>query len=188
MRSPWIDIEDKIGSIKGFAELQSIGFALDTVPTFDEQLTSALRIDLGDWREKIAWPSSIFDDPLARSAFYQERGLDTSLTHFPFEAFEQSIDVAGLRGSLPPDIPDYSAPSPHEGEQEIAFTRTNVAHDRLQRLETYMRHFIDQQMTTAFGENWIKHQIPGPMRQKWVDKQDKVKRARAISPHGRSGS
>ena len=29
-------------------------------------------------------------------------------------------------------------------------------------------------MKAAFGENWIKHQVPGPIRQDWLDKQKKA--------------
>ncbi|QYZ64687.1 MAG: hypothetical protein HPY30_00975 [Gammaproteobacteria bacterium (ex Lamellibrachia satsuma)] len=175
MRSPWLDIENKLGSMKGFAELQTIGFALDTVPTFDAQLTEALRIDLGDWREKIDWPANIFTDPLLRSSFYKERGLDPSLTTFPIAAFEQSIDIAGLRGTPPPVIRAYTPqPEREETEENEAFERTNTAHDRLQRFEIHIRKFIDEKMKASFGENWIKHRVPGNIWQAWREKQQKA--------------
>lgn len=175
LRTPWLDLEDQIGSIRGFAELQSIGSALDAVRTFDPALTEALRFDLGDWRNEIDWPKGIFDDPVSRSEFYRDLGLNTDLTAFPTAAFDQSINIAKLTRELPAAPPLYSPePERHEDEVEAAFERTNAAHDRLQRLETLLRKFIDEQMTNAFGTNWVKHRVPGDMRKKWIEKREKA--------------
>lgn len=171
MRAPWLDMEDKLRSIGGFVGLQGIGHALRKMPAFDTRLTDALRIDLGDWRKKISWPANIFIDPLARTSFYAKRGLDPALTKFPAKAFEQSIAIAGLKGTPPPLVQAYN----YEPEVEAAFERTNAAHDRLQRFETQIRQFIDEQMKPAFGENWIKHQVPGKIRQAWLDKRQKAR-------------
>mgnify|MGYP005867392015 CR=1 FL=1 len=59
-----------------------------------------------------------------------------------------------------------------EDEQEAAFARTNAAHDRLQRFETQLRQFIDKQMTKACGDQWIKHRVPGSLRQRWIEKRE----------------
>ena len=175
MRTPWLDMEDKLCSIGGFVELQGIGHTLRTMPVFDEHITEALRVDLGDWRDKISWPNEIFTDPLARTSFYAERGLDPALTAFPASAFEQGITIAGLKAALPPFVEAYNfEPEAEEDKDKTAFRRTNAAHDRLQRFETQIRRFIDDQMKAAFGENWIKHQVPGPIRQDWLDKQKKA--------------
>jgi len=176
MRSPWVDVAAQMRSVGAFAELQSIGLALRTVPSFNDQLTEMLRGELGDWRERMAWPEDIFDNPIARTNFYAERGLDTSLTAFPADAFEQSLGIAGL-SSAPPaliDVYDFEE-VPEADEQEAAFARTNAAHDRLQRFETQVRLFIDQQMTRNFGEHWPKHRIPSQMRQSWIDRREKAR-------------
>ena len=176
MRVPWLNMEDKLRSIDGFVKLQDIGHALRTMPTFDPRLTSALRTDLGDWREEISWPSEIFTNPVARSSFYAKRGLDPTLTAFPANAFEQVIDIADLKVA-PATVGHlyHFKPETEEGEEEIALTRTNKAHDRLQRFETQMRKFIDEQMKAVFGENWIKHHVPDEIRQQWLDKRQKAK-------------
>lgn len=174
MRTPWLDMQDKVRSISGFVELQGIGHALRTIPAFDKHLTDALRIDLGDWRDKISWPTDIFSDALARTSFYAERGLDPALTAFPSSAFEQSIAIAGLKGTVPPLIQAYNY-EPEAEEDEDAFERTNKAHDRLQRFETHIRQFIDEQMKAAFGENWTKSQVPGNIRKVWLDKRQKAR-------------
>lgn len=176
MRSPWLDAVEQMRSVGAFAELQSIGLALRTVASFDDRLTEMLRGELGDWREQMDWPQVIFDNPFARSEFYAERGLDTSLTAFPAEAFSQSIGIAGLATPPPELIEFYDYEDEQEADaQEAAFERTNAAHDRLQRFETQVRRFIDEQMTRVCGENWPKQRIPGPMRQSWIEKRDKAR-------------
>lgn len=176
IRSPWLDIEARMRSVGAFTEIQSIGFALQNMPAFDDHLTELLRIDLGDWQDRINFPEAIFDDPLERSAFYLERGFDPALTAFPADAFAETLDIARLRDAPPPIIDDYHYNEVTEDiEQEAAFGRTNAAHDRLQRFETQLRQFIDKQMTAACGDQWIKHRVPGQMRKKWIEKREKAR-------------
>jgi len=176
MRAPWLDMADKLSSVGGFVGLQDIGHALRTMPAFETQLTDVLRVDLGDWRTEIAWPAEIFVDPLARASFYVEQGLNPALTSFPASAFEQSTVIAGIKETSPPLVQVYNfEPEVEEDEEEAAFERTNTAHDRLQRFETQIRRFIDKQMMAVFGENWIKHQVPGEMRNTWLDKRQKAR-------------
>lgn len=180
MRTPWLDVQDRLRSVTGFVELQGIGYALRTMPPFDARLADALRSGLGDWQAKINWPSGIFTDPLIRTKFYADRGLDPALTAFPAEAFQQSLGIAGLRGNPPAHAETYDLRAKiekDEGEddQEIAFDRSNVAHDRLQRFETQVRKFIDERMKAAFGEDWIKHRVPGEIRKTWLEKRQKSK-------------
>jgi hypothetical protein len=83
-------------------ELQGIGAALKSATVFDENLTAALRVGLGDWRDAITWPKDIFIDLAARSEFYVGFGFNHALTDFPAPAFDQSLDIAGLRREPPP--------------------------------------------------------------------------------------
>ncbi len=176
IRSPWLDMQAQMRSVGAFANIQSMGFALQNIPAFDDRLTELLRINLGDWQGRINFPKEIFDDPLARSAFYQERGFDPALSAFPTDAFTESLDIAGLRGAPPPIIDAYDYEEiTQEDNQEAAFARTNAAHDRLQRFETQLRQFIDEQMTKTCGEQWVKHRVPGPMRQSWIEKREKAR-------------
>lgn len=172
--TPWLDTVNELNSINGFTRLQGIGYALHTMPTFDSNLAANLRIDLGDWREKIIYPPQIFTDPLTRNSFYAERGFNLDLTTFPNNAFEQIVTTAGLRETVPVDDAYDFKPKLEETEKEADFERTNKAHDSLQRFETQIRKFIDEQMTEVFGPNWIKHQIDGQMRKQWLEKQEKA--------------
>jgi Swt1-like HEPN len=177
--APWLDAQNALRSIGGFVELQRIGLSLSNVPSFDFDLTERLRLDLGDWRVAIDWPRDIFTDVAARTAFYESRGLDLRLTDFPAAAFEQGAALAGLNPA-PPALLEFYRPA-EEGDEDLeeaGFERTNDAHDRLQRFESQLRSFIDERMRAAFGENWIKHRVPGDMRRRWIDKKQKETESR----------
>jgi hypothetical protein len=179
MRTPWLDIQEVMRSMAGFAELQGIGAALGSMPSFGDSLASALRVDLGDWRDAITWPPEIITDLVARSDFYVRLGFDQALTDFPGPAFEQSVDIAGLRREPPSLVDRYGVPVPRsdDGDEEESFTRTNMAHDWLLRLETQLREFIDKRMTRAFGPDWPKRRLPNGMYEEWQEKKRKAKGA-----------
>jgi hypothetical protein len=180
MKAPWLDIHDKIRSITGLAEMQGIGLALQNVQGFEEHLSSMLRVDLGDWRDPITWRPDILEDFKVRSDFYVGLGFNPRLTDFPLPAFEQSLDIAGLRQDAPPLIGEYGPPIPFEpDEDEDGLARTNNAHDWLQRLERLLRRFIDEQLTRAIGANWPKHRLPGGCRDRWEEKKRKAREAGA---------
>lgn len=178
MRSPWLDVQEKMRSLTSFAELQGIGHALRNMPTFGENLSAALRIDLGDWRDPITWRPEIFTDLGARSDFYTGLGFNRALTDFPAPAFQESLDIAGLRREPPPLVELYGEPIPRSNdEEEQAFERTNRAHDRLQRLESQLRAFIDEQMTREFGADWPKRRLPNGVHDAWREKKEKAEQA-----------
>jgi hypothetical protein len=174
MKSPWLDTLHASRSIRGFAELQAIGYALNSAPSFGIQFTDSLRLDLGDWRDQITWPEQIFTDPVARTEFYVERGLNTELTDFPETAFYESLSIAGVTREPPALVARYGPPVilMSSSEDEKAFGRTNAAHDWLQRLETQLRRFIEEVMTKAFGTNWAKARLPNGMYEKWMGKKE----------------
>lgn len=174
MRTPWLDMQDKLQSVAGFAELQRIGLSLREHRPFDDDLSALLRGSLGDWRGAITLPENVIDDAWARTEFYAERGFDPRLTRFPREAFEQGTLLAGLRDTPPPFLDEYNGQAGEEDE-DVGFERTNNAHDRLMRFEHQLRRFIDAAMTAAFGESWIKHRVPDEIRKKWQEKQQKAR-------------
>jgi hypothetical protein len=180
MRTPWLAVEDAMSSITGFAEIQKIGLAVARLPAFDESLSAALRVDLGDWREQITWRPEIFTDLVARSDFYASLGFNRALTDFPLSAFEQSLDIAGLRSPAPLIVEKRELVQPATGDgEEGGLTRTNAAHDRIQRLERRLRKFIDEEMTHAFGADWPKHRLPNGLYEQWQDRKKKAEQAGA---------
>ena len=174
MTTPWLDSQNQLRSLNGLLGLQHIGHELHSTPVFDVKSAERLRRYLGDWRARIDWSSAIFTDTLARAGFYLERGLDPALTFYPAIAFDQAITNAGVKHAPPPYIRAYARADDNRGEEDAGFERNNAAHDRLQRFESHLRAFIDQRMTTSFGDNWIKHRVPGDIRQQWKKKQAKA--------------
>ena len=176
LTAPWLDTANALRSISGFCELQGIGHQLRQSAAFDLGATDRLRLVLGDWRGRMNWPVLIFTDPLARSDFYLERGLDPDLTGFPAVAFDQITTSAGLKDSPPRLLSDYSRDTDADLEdEEVGFARTNAAHDRLQRFETHLRRFIEQQLRGISGDNWLKQRVPPPIRKDWLEKQQKAR-------------
>ena len=181
MRTPWLDIQETMRSVSAFAEIQHIGHALRTLPAFDEKLSAALRVDLGDWRDPIAWRPEIISDLATRSNFYVSLGFNPALTDFPLPAFEQSLDIAGLPRELPPSVDGKDARTllDEDNREEEALGRTNGAHDSLQRLERMLRKFIDERMKQAFGPVWAKQRMPNGFYGKWREKKQKAEEAGA---------
>lgn len=183
MSAPWLDSQNALRSIAGPADLHGIGYALRNLAAFDDGLTDALRAGLGDWRDPISWPSEIFTDLEIRTDFYAGLGFDHALTAFPTPAFEEGLDISGVRRDPPPLIIRYEAPVPASDseEQEEDLARANLAHDWLQRLETQLRAFIDERMTQAFGTDWARHRLPNGMYDQWVEKKRKAQHAHSTN-------
>ena len=172
MRKPWLDVHDNLQSINAFAKLQGIGQALAKFQTFSPTLNSALRVDLGDWRDRISWSNSILADFQKRSALYQDLGFDPNLTEFPNPAFHETLDIVGVIRDPPSLVAIYGppVPPPDDEEEEAQLERTKMAHNWLLPLETQLRRFIDNQMKENFGPNWPKHRLPADMYHKWQQK------------------
>jgi hypothetical protein len=161
MRSPWLSATEGMRSALGFGELQAIG-ALLRMPPFEQSVSTALRADLGDWREAISLPVRALLDPVARSEFYSGLGFNRALTNFTPEAFDESLHVAGLA--------DGEVGEQAGADEESGFARNRAAFDRLQRFETEVRRFIDKVMRSAFGDEWVTHRTPAGMKGQWVEK------------------
>ena len=182
MQTPWLDMQDRLRSVNSFIKLQSIGQALVRTPTFDPTLTSALRADLGDWRDRIALSNRVLADLPKRSELYRNLGFDSTLTEFPNPAFHETLDIAGVVREPPPLVAMYGPPVPpaDDEEEEVQLERTNMAQDWLLRFETQIRRFIDDRMRGAFGPNWPEHRLPKNLYDKWREK-----KARGVSAGAR---
>lgn len=178
MRSPWLDVANPLLSSSAFSAIQEMGRGISIIPPFDHELSAALRLELGDWREHIEFPNSIYTDLQARSDFYASLGVNSALTVMPAPAFRESLTMAGLIDTLPPPIEKVEAEEPEQvaDDEESGFRRTNAAHDRLQRLETELRGFIDEVMTEAFGPEWPKHRVPADTVTAWRERKQSAQR------------
>jgi hypothetical protein len=145
---------------------------------FGDTVTTALRTELGDWRDPISWTAIVSADFNARSAFYVEQGLNPLLTMLPSAAFEEAVEAAELDEEF--DLVEaYGTPIPpsSDEEEEADFERTSRAHNWLIRLETQLRRFIEAKMIENFGPDWMKHRLPKQMLDSWVSKRDDAERS-----------
>lgn len=173
MHTPWLDPTNPLTSVTAFAELHALGATIARSPAFEHDVVSLLRTQLGDWRG-VSVPEELLRDPLARHGFYLDLGFNEALTSFPLSAFDEGADFAGL---ILPDVEpswDYGAPNEDEEPSADGLELNSKAYRVLFVLETRIRAFIAKAMINAHGERWIAQRIPGEMRQKWQEKQQKA--------------
>lgn len=175
MHTPWMRLDDMKGSLSGFVGIQSMGQLLRDLKPFEDVVSFNLRDQLGDWRNTIEFDDVALLDIQKRSDFYRSQGFNEALTDFPTEAFEESIEIAGLNDSYLVDSSSEQHLSEVDSEQEAGFLRTNAAHNRLMRFETKIRNFIVDRMHAQYGESWIKQRVPGDILKRWLAKQDKAR-------------
>lgn len=176
MTNPWLNVEEAMRSASAIAELQGIGKSIRTLDGFDPDFTTALRIDLGDWRDKITFPTAVFEDPVARTDYYIDRGFNPALTDFTVAAFHEGLRLTGLDGS-DLDIELFAVCNPPSNvEEEAGLRRTNKCHDRLQRFERLLRRFIDREMTAQYGVTWPRKKLPPKIFEQWEEKKQKAER------------
>lgn len=179
--TPWVNNGEAARSVTAILELQGMGNALRTIKGFDLGLTSALRQDLGDWRDKITFPESVFIDPVARTDFYVARGFNTALTDFPEAAYHQTLDLAGLDGErLNLELYGSVVRPAVDPNEEAGLQRTNKCHDWLQRFERRLRQFINDAMTAQYGSTWPKKRLDPKLYEKWEDKRQRAESSGTI--------
>jgi Swt1-like HEPN len=166
IRSPWLNADHEIASVRGLTDLLAMAHAINTRPPFDSLVTTTLRESLGDWRSVSVFPPAIFDSPAVRSDFYADLGFDLALTDFPAPAFDESLAIAGFRNLQ--DEPD------EEADDDEGLARTTAAREHLVRFERLLRRFIDARMTAQFGPNWVRQQVPGALLTAWREKKAKA--------------
>ena len=162
VRSPWLRIEEASASARAFSDLVAIGRGIDARLSFDAAYVEALRPSLGDWRDEATPAAEPLVDPLLRPGLYYERGLDPALTDFTPPALEESLRLAGLR---------EDGEDAHQQDDQ-GFERAGAAFEQLRRFEIAIRRFIKQVMHEAYGDDWMKRQLPANMLDRWNDKRD----------------
>jgi hypothetical protein len=171
MQHPWLNIEYADRSARAFAEILAIGRSVGERPPFEAGLVNALRPGLGDWRDLATPAPDLLVNPFFRIDLYHKRGFDPALTDFTVPAFEESVRAAGLRQqSADEDVDGVDA-------DDDDFARARQAFDQLQRFEIAIRRFIERVMHAAYGDGWLKRQLPNGMLDNWVAKRDAALKA-----------
>ena len=179
MRAPWVNVQNSLGSMEGFAELAHLGKSLALLPGFDPQLTQLLRSQLGDWRAPLRVGIADLLEPVHRLDLYRQWGLNPHLVDFPPRAFTL---VLGLTGIVPPDYrtprskttlpPSASGKADQENEGRSPATETREAAEWLERLEGSLRVFVDSRMTEAFGARWVNRNLDPGTRKWWHERRE----------------
>ncbi|WP_040309763.1 Swt1 family HEPN domain-containing protein [Asticcacaulis biprosthecium] len=172
MDQAWVDASNLVSAGIGFTKLQGLGFASDAFAPFSMELGNFTRPMLGDWRDSLAFDEAALVHVEARTTLYRERGFDPSLTDFPDEAFNETLVIAGL---LDDDGADEVVGE--NGFSDVDLEINISVYRRLLRFEIALRAFIVRVMTAAYGENWIKQELPPNMYSQWREKRDKDERA-----------
>ena len=171
---PWMREHDTQRSANALIELHGLGSALRSIQGFDDALTTALRTDLGDWRDRISFPANIFDDPIVRTDFYVARGFNTSLTDFPDETFSESLARVGLDDDSRDESESPDVMSSADPIEAASFRRNKKCYDSLQRLERRLRQFINQAMTAQYGVDWPTARLAPGMLESWEEKKSRA--------------
>ena len=182
--TPWLDVDNPLGSVKRILELQKIGEVIGNQATFSGTVADQVRNWLGDWRALVTWPKAIWQDPAARADFYDDLGFDADLTDMPAAAFREAAEIAHIHSEPPSLVESYGSPVPTSSTAttQAAFSRTNEAHDWLQRFESHLRRFIDTEMTRAFGPEWSRDRLSNGMYDQWKEKKNAAARTRTEHP------
>lgn len=166
MKTPWLDMQQYALSARAFVDLQAIGGLANSMNSFSARISAALRIELGDWRDTITFDVPALIDPVARFELYDAQGFDTNLTHFSVEAYQETVQIAGLAVK-----DDTEADSVTEDDAGVELN--SRAYETLLRFEREVRAFIVAVMTKHFGADWMKRQLPADLLDKWRDKKQK---------------
>ena len=119
LTAPWARIADPLLSAKALVEVHSLGEALRNGHAFEEAFSTALRADLGDWRDPVVFDPDALLGSARRTALYVERGFEQSLTDFPEPVYAETLEVTGIAPNYllisleelvpPPASPDDAA-------------------------------------------------------------------------------
>ncbi|MDX1170682.1 hypothetical protein GOL87_27620 [Sinorhizobium medicae] len=162
LRTSWLDFDQQALSARAFLDIQMVGGLVSASNAFSVSIATALRTELGDWRDPITFNPPDLIDPSARLALYDGLGFNANLTHFTEEAYQETVQIAGLAV-----IEDLETVEEDEG-----MGRNSRAYESLLRFEREIRAFIVAVMTARFGARWMKQQLPNGMLDRWMEKRE----------------
>lgn len=175
--TPWLKQNDPLQSLKGAAELFSVGEILANEPSFADNATEELRRLLGDWRDAPTWlefPAEI-EEP--RSERYSEIGFDPALTDFPEAAFHRITVEAGVRprSQHPVELLDHPVKR-REGEDHADTQQKMLPYDWISSFEIKIRNFIVRRLSQHYGTSWHHQCLPSGMLDSWRDRKEAAER------------
>ena len=122
-------------------------------PPESRAVVTAVRQELGDYRETDPVPEVVAADPVLRSAFRLEVGYNSDLSSLP------PAIIATVFGGFGGGLPRRIDADPDALESAV--------HQRTRRLELRLRRFIEKKMMAKFGSKWSKQRVPGKTVAVW---------------------
>lgn len=170
MRLGWVDIHNHMRSFQSFIDLQEVGRLSTSALSFSADVSSRLRLELGDWRDPITFNVAALKTAAGRLALYDSRGFNSHLTHFSEPAYHEAVVIAGLAVEEDELLED---------DDDDFVELNSSAYRTLIRFEREMRAFIVTVMRGTFGDQWM-NQLPPLVRDDWHAKREKARAAGAV--------
>ncbi|MER8872490.1 hypothetical protein NKI04_21620 [Mesorhizobium sp. M0814] len=153
LRRPWVDVGNPGQSVSAYVDARALATIVENGPPESRAVATAVREELGDYRETDPVPEVVAADPVLRSAFRLEVGYNADLSSLP-PAIIATV-FGGLGGALPRRI---------EADPDAL---ESAVHQRARRLELKLRRFIEKKMIAARGRSWSKQRVPGKTVTGW---------------------
>ena len=152
MTIPWVRQDMPDASIAAMVRLNEIDRLVEGRAPAALHVVELLRIRLGDYRGAPEPDAETLNDPIARTGYQIERGLDPVLTVLP------TAVLATMFAPFAPSDPDVPID---------ADALENAVRMLLKRLERALRRFIAAKLKAFYGDDWFDR-MPSEIRRSWA--------------------
>ena len=153
LRRPWVDVGNPGQSVSAYVDARALATIVENGPPESRAVVTAVREELGDYRETDPVPEVVAADPVLRSAFRLEVGYNADLSSLP------PAIIATVFGGIGGGVPRRIEADPDALESAV--------HQRARRLELKLRRFIEKKMIAVRGPKWSKQRVPGTTIAGW---------------------
>lgn len=153
LRRSWVDVGNPGQSVSAYVDARALATIVENGPPESRAVVTAVREELGDYRETDPVPEIVAADPVLRSAFRLEVGYNADLSSLP------PAIIATVFGGFGGGVPRRVEADPEALE--------SLVHQRARRLELKLRRFIEKKMIAARGPRWSKQRVPGTTIAGW---------------------
>ena len=153
LRRPWVDVGNPSQSVAAYVDARALATIVAEGPPQSRAVVTAVREELGDYRETEPVDEVVAADPVLRAAFRLEIGYNPDLSSLP------PAIIATVFGGLGGGVPRKVQADPDAIE--------SVVHQRARRLELKLRRFIERKMMDRYGPKWSKQRVKGEVLTRW---------------------
>ena len=153
LRRPWVDVGNPGQSISAYVDARALVTIVENGPPESRAVVTAVREELGDYRDTDPVSDVVAADPVLRSAFRLDVGFNADLSSLP------PAIIATVFGGFAGGVPRRIKADPDALESAV--------HQRARRLELRLRRFIEKKMMAKLGPRWSKQRVPGKTVTGW---------------------